>query len=93
MKRVRLANNVKLVGIKNFKGDDKLVDYYLILPNERLYAFSKRYTHHTYELCRSGIPVNDLMVRRSRDFSIMKLVDYTNLMMPYLAEYYDLPCA
>ena len=93
MKRIRLANNVKLVGIKNFKGDDKLVDYYLMLPNERLYAFSKKYTHHTYELCRSGIQVNDLMNRRSRDFSIMKLVDYTNLMMPYLAEYYDLPCA
>ena len=93
MKKVRLANNVKLLGIKNFKGKEKLVDYYIIFPNEQIYAFSKRYTHQSYRICKSGIIVNDLMATKSRDTGIMTLVKYTNLMMPYLKEYYDLPCA
>ena len=93
MKRIRLANNVKIVGIKNFTGEHKLVDYYLVLPNVRIYAFSKRYTHHSYDMCKAGISVNDLMVTKSRDTGVMRLVNYTNLIMPYLTEYYDLPCA
>jgi len=68
--------------------------YYLITKeNEKLYAFSNVYTHNSYDLCKSGILVNDLAGKRSRDTGIMRLVNQVNRMLPYLAEIYDLPLA
>ncbi|MBP5593965.1 MAG: hypothetical protein J6Y02_01190 [Pseudobutyrivibrio sp.] len=91
MGKVRLANNVKLQGVKNFAGKDKMIDYYLMLPNEKIYAFSKKYTDGAYDICKNGILVNELMTKKSRNTGVMKLVKYTNVIMPYFAEYYDLP--
>lgn len=62
MKRVRVADDVRLIGVKNFSGSDKLVDYYLQVPNQsNIYAFSKTYTNNSYDLCKAGIRVNDLI--------------------------------
>lgn len=58
---------------------------------ERIYAFTRPYTDGTYEICKSGIRVNDLSTMRTRDKAVMKLVKYLNVMLPYLREYYDLP--
>lgn len=89
-----MEKNIKVVGIKNFKGADKLIDFYLVTENQdKIYAFSKIYTHRTYELCRSGIRVNDLLTTRSRDTGVMRLVKYTKVIMPYLAEEYCLAVA
>lgn len=94
MKPLRIGNNINLIGIKNFKKRDKLIDYYLVLPDQtKLYAFSRTYTHSTYNMCKSGILVNELLGTRSRDTSIMRLVKYTNVMMPYLVEEYGLKTA
>ena len=75
MKHVRLDGNVCLVGVKG-NGKD---------GNRKIYS------RHTYDLCKSGIRVNDLVSRRTRDTAVMNLVNYTNLMLPYLAEIYCLP--
>lgn len=92
MKKVRLSNNMKMVGIKNFNGECRTVDYYLITKdNEQLYAFTNVYTRNSYDLCKSGIRVNDLVGRRTRDTGIMRLVKLTNRMLPYLADIYELP--
>lgn len=94
MKRVRVDNKVKLVAKKNFAGEDKLIDYYIQLDNnERIYAFSKAYTNNSYDLCKSGIRINDLTKRRSHDTGIMRLVNYTKFILPYLAEEYELTLA
>ena len=94
MKSVKMERNVKVVGEKNLKGEEKLIDYYIVTEaQERIYAFSKVYTHHTYNLCKSGIRVNDLMTTRSRDTSVMRLVKYTKVIIPYLAEEYNLAVA
>ena len=70
------------------------MNYYLRLPDgKRGYAFSRDYTEHTYELCKSGIRIGDLLSTRSRDRGIMLLVKYTLYMMPYLQEYYGLEAA
>ena len=70
------------------------INYYLRLPNGgREYAFTKEYTHHTYELCKSGIRVGDLISTRSRRRDVMKLVKYTVYMMPYLQECLGLEAA
>ena len=94
MRIIRLQNNMKLVGVKNFKEDRQNIDYFLVTPgNERLYAFSGKYTNKAYDLCKSKVRVNDLAGRRSRDRDIMNLVKQLNRMLPYLAEYYELPVA
>ena len=92
MKKVIVKDYVQLIGIKNFKGEDKMIDYYITYPgSERIYAFTRKYTQNTYDLCKSGIRINDLSTRRTRDRAVMKLVDYLNIMLPYLCEYYELP--
>ena len=91
MKKVFLGEQVKLVGVKRFDGERRLIDYYIDQPGcERIYAFTKSYTHHTYDLCKSGVRINDLLTKRSKDQGMMRLVKYTQVMLPYLTEYYDL---
>ena len=92
MKKVIVKDYVQLIGIKNFKGEDKMIDYYIICPGmERVYAFSKKYIQNAYDLCKSGIRINDLSTRKTRDRGVMILVDYLNMMLPYLCDYYELP--
>ena len=94
MKKVRLGNKMKIIGVRNFRGATKIIDDYLVTKEyEKLYAFSSVYTHNSYNLCKSGILVNDLAGRRSRDTGVMRLVNQVNRMLPYLAEIYDLPLA
>ena len=51
MRKVHLHNNMKMIGVKNFKGTERKVDYYLITKeNERLYAFTNIYTRNSYDL-------------------------------------------
>ncbi len=94
MKKVIVKDYLQLIGIRNFKGEDKMIDYYIIWPGkERIYAFSKKYFQNAYDLCKSGIRLNDLSTRRTRDKGIMNLVSYLNIMLPYLCDYYELPVA
>lgn len=58
-----------------------------------IYAFSKTYTNNSYDLCKAGIRVNDLISRRTRDTGVMRVVKYTNLLLPYFVEEYALPLA
>lgn len=40
MKKIRVAENVKIIGIKNFTGKGKQIDYYLVTPRKRKYMHS-----------------------------------------------------
>ena len=92
MRKIILDGSVKMVGVKNFKGKEKLIDYFIEIPGrEMLYAFSKRFTQNTYNMCKSGIRVNELSTKRSRDKGVMNLVKRLNSMLSYLSEYYELP--
>lgn len=94
MKRVNLNNRVRIQAIKNFRHEDKMIDFYVInTDGERNYAFSKRFTNNAYELCKSGISVNSLLSVRSRDTGIMQLVKQANRMVGYLADEYELEMA
>ena len=70
-----VKTNVFVIAVKNFKGRDKLIDYFLLLPDgERIYAFSRKYTDNTYRMCRGGVRLNDLLTKKSHDTGIMNLV-------------------
>ena len=85
-----VKTNVLVVGVKNFKGKDKNIDYYLQMPNgERIYAFSIIYTDHTYKLCKGGIRINDLLTKRTHDYGVMRLVKRMKFMLPYFKEEYN----
>ena len=72
--------------------NQSMIYYYIICPGmERIYAFSKKYIQNAYDLCKSGIRINDLSTRKTRDRGVMILVDYLNMMLPYLCDYYELP--
>ena len=94
MKRIVLDVQVKLCGRKNFRGEKKLIDYYITVPGrDRIYAFSQTFTYGTYDLCKSGVIVNELLSKRSRDRGIMNLVRKMQVMAAYLQEEYELPLA
>ena len=92
MKKVNVKEQVWIVGEKGFDDNDKrIITYYIETPeHERKYAFRQRYTHTTYDMCKNGIRVNALIGMKSSNPVVMRLVDRTKRMMPYLAEYYEL---
>ena len=65
-----------------------MIMYHLImLPEGSVYhAFTRRYSHKTYDLVKGGISIKRLLQIRSKDKMIMKLVKYMGLMMPYFME-------
>lgn len=92
MKKVRVSNQVKLIGTRRARDGREVVDYYFILPDQtRMYAFTGRYYEHAYELCRGGERVNRLISTRTTDHGVMNLVDRLNLILPYFVKYWDLP--
>ena len=94
MKRVNVARNIKLVGVKNFNNSRRMVDYYVITGSgDRLYAFSRLYTKSAYDLCKSGTSITDLLSKRTRNIAVMNLVNYLRFMMPCLCEEYALQMA
>lgn len=90
MKMTKTVGNYLVVGEKNFAGKEKLVDYYLVAGNEKIYAFSRVYTNHSYDMCKSGIRLSELLTKRSRDTGVMRIVNSANRMIPYLIEYHEL---
>ncbi len=77
MKKIILNNQVKLKAIKCLKKGEKRLDYYIEMPGkQKMYAFTRAYTNGTYDICKSGIRINELSTKRSHDKSVMKLVDY-----------------
>ncbi len=94
MKNVNLRDDVVLIGREKRNSDSrKMIDYYVCIEDEEIYAFTKTYRRGTFDLCRRGIQVNKLMHMRSRDTGVMLLVDHAKRMIPFLAEYYELPLA
>ena len=91
MKKIILKEQVKLKGIKNFNGKDRMIDFYITSPGrDDIYAFSRKYSNSTYDICKSGVRVNEISTKRSRNRSVMGVVKYLNVVLPYLTECYGL---
>ena len=89
MKRVRVENNIFIIAKKSTK--ERLLDYYIQLSNgDKEYLFTKNYSTECFEMCKAGMPINQLLCSRRRNPAVMKLVNYLNFMMPYFVEYYEL---
>ena len=83
----KISNRIRLIGVSRMRGAEEIIDYYLIHPvYGREYAFTRRYTRATYDLVKGGIPIKELLCVKSKDKMIMRLVNYTSLMMPYFME-------
>ena len=89
MKKVRVENNIFIIARKSRRG--KLLDYYMQFPNgEEDYLCTKNYSTKCFEMCKAGIPINQLLYSRRRNPAVMKLVNYLNFMMPYFVDYFAL---
>ena len=92
MRHITLKENVLLEGKFTEKNGKWMIDYYIVVPNQKkVFAFRRNYTKGTYKLCQSGIRINELTTLRSRDKAIMNLVKYINKVLPFLVEYYGIP--
>ena len=91
MKQTKLDNQTKLIATKNNR--DEINYYILTSKNEKLYAFTRPYSMKTWNLCKSGIRLNELMSKRTSHEGIMLLVKYAKYIMPYLCEEYGLSAA
>ena len=85
-----VKTNVLVVGVKNFRGKDKMIDYFLLMPDgEKIYAFSIKYTDNTYNMCKGGVRINEILTKRTNDYGIMRLVKRMKFMLPYFKEEYN----
>lgn len=66
--------------------------YYFRMGNGKLeYVCTKKYSSKCYEICRSGIPLNDLLYHRKgkmKDRDFENLVNYIKYLWPYFQEEY-----
>lgn len=82
--------NLYIIGRKNFRNEERMIDFYLIFSNgTETYLFTKRYSNNSYELCKGGIRINDLISTRRRDFGIMRLVECMKRMVPYIKQEFE----
>ncbi len=87
MERSKINGKIKIVSVKN----NKITDFYLIMPDgTKEYAFSRKFTTSTYDLCKAGIRVRDLTAIKSRNHAVMDLVKYTEHTILYLQDYYEI---
>lgn len=90
MKKWKIKNNIFLLAKKSEK-DEKKLDYYLQMPTgKNEYAFTRKYSSTCYNICKSGIPLHDILHRKKKNTAFMEMVEYLNFMMPYFIEYYCL---
>ena len=89
MKKVRVENSIFILARKSTRG--KLLDYYVQFPNgAEEYLCTKNYSTECFEMCKAGIPINQVLCSRRRNPAVMKLVNYLNFMMPYFVDYFAL---
>lgn len=91
MKKLDIDRQTKLIATRNNREE---INYYILTPdNERFYAFTRPYSKKSWDMCKSGIRVNDLVTTRTKNTGIMLLVKYTKYILPYLCEEYGLVAA
>lgn len=82
MQRTKAKNNVFIVARKNAKTNR--LDYYMQLPDrQEEYMFTRNYSTVCYDLCKSGVRLNQMFSVRSRNTAVMNLVDYLRFFCPY----------
>ena len=88
MKKIKIDNQTKLIATLNNRNE---INYYIVTAkNEKFYAFTRVYTTKTWELCKSGIRLNELLHKRTSNEGVMLLVKYAKYIIPYLYEEYGL---
>ncbi len=82
--------NVKVTAVKNTKRGNRMIDYYLIMPDgTTLYLVTSPYVHKCYDLCKGSVRLNDLLKWKDKNKGVMKLVDCMKRMSSYLQYEFD----
>lgn len=91
MRLTKVDDRIKFIVNMNSAGK---IDFYILTANnKKIYAFTRIYSARIWELCRSGVMVNRLMYKRTKNEDIMLLVKYVRYIMPYLCEEYNIGAA
>lgn len=88
MKKLKIDNRTKLIGIRK---DDEEVNYYIQAPtNEMIYAFTRDFSLKEGDICKSGIRIEDLFVKKRGHEGVMNLMKHAKYIIPYLCQEYNL---
>ena len=88
MKNLLIDNRTRLIGIRNNKEE---VNYFIQTPtNEMIYAFTRDFSLKEWDICKSGIRIDDLFTKKRRHEGVMNLVKHAKYIVPYLCQEYDL---
>lgn len=92
MKMPKLSYRVRLEGEEKFHNGDRVIDFYLVSSNgaRRIYAFTRKYSNNSWNLVKSGAPVNKIITNHSGDPGVKAVVNQTRRMIPYLVEEYGI---
>ena len=94
MKKIRIAENVIMVGEINDDNGKWTINYYFDIPRRgRVYVFTGPYKEIRYNLVKDGIRVNELLAIKTRCDSVMKLVEQTRRFIPYMVKEHGVPVA
>ena len=89
-RKLTISNVLKITGFKRRNGKNRVIDYYLENNSgDKVYAFTRRYSNRTYEIVKGGAPVIKVLGIRSKDHSVMNLVNYLTFMMPYFVKQFE----
>lgn len=88
MKNLLIDNRTRLIGIRKNKEE---VNYFIQTPtNEMIYAFTRDFSLKEWDICKSGIRIDDLFTKKRRHEGVMNLVKHAKYIVPYLCQEYDL---
>lgn len=91
MRRAKENSKVYIVAEKFEKEGKQKLDYFIVTKDyKRYYAFTRNYSTVCYEMCKNGIMVHKLWVKRCNNIAVMRLVNHLKRMWKYLTEYYEL---
>lgn len=88
MKNLKIDNRTRLIGVRK---DGEEVNYYIqTSTNEMIYAFTRDFSLKEWNICKSGIRVDDLLTKKRRHEGVMNLVKHAKYIIPYLCRENDL---
>lgn len=94
MKKIRIAENVIMVGVINDDNGKWTISYYFDIPRRgKIYVFTGPYKEIRYNLVKDGIRVNELLAIKTKSDPVMKLVEQTRRFIPYMVKEYGIPVA
>ena len=91
MSKMKHTNGMYLIARKVEKDGIRKLNYYVqTSDHQTYYAFTRKYSDGCYGLCKSGIMIEKLVSKKTKNTAVMRMIQNVKRMWNYLIEYYEL---